>query len=432
MLPQRYVFSSKSQLVTNRYYTTFGCCCYHKGTYFQANHNNSISFFISISVVVATTKVRIFKQITTYLQSLPCHLKLLLLPQRYVFSSKSQPNSLKPLSNSGCCCYHKGTYFQANHNRNCELYAEMIVVVATTKVRIFKQITTWNNNYKKNTSLLLLPQRYVFSSKSQHTFASIIPYVSCCCYHKGTYFQANHNESQCLCFNFVLLLLPQRYVFSSKSQPVTDCEIYRHSCCCYHKGTYFQANHNKSNHFRVASWLLLLPQRYVFSSKSQRWPCILYSCQRCCCYHKGTYFQANHNTSLISPLISCVVVATTKVRIFKQITTILAKSSIYSELLLLPQRYVFSSKSQRVIATLDCFLVVVATTKVRIFKQITTTSYNKVRQQLLLLLPQRYVFSSKSQHTIREIWKFGVVVATTKVRIFKQITTWCCCKEWDY
>ena len=67
-------------------------------------------------VVVATTKVHIFKQITT-------------------------PMSVISII-TGCCCYHKGTYFQANHNfivvRQCIRY----VVVATTKVHIFKQITT--------------------------------------------------------------------------------------------------------------------------------------------------------------------------------------------------------------------------------------------------------------------------------------------------
>ena len=41
----------------------------------------------------------------------------------------------------------------------------------------------------------------------------------------------------------------------------------------------------------------------------------------CCCYHKGTYFQANHNKFFDEELAYCVVVATTKVRIFKQITT---------------------------------------------------------------------------------------------------------------
>ena len=42
---------------------------------------------------------------------------------------------------------------------------------------------------------------------------------------------------------------------------------------------------------------------------------------------------------------------------------------------------------------------------------------------MLLLLPQRYVFSSKSQHDLKRNELDYVVVATTKVRIFKQITT---------
>ena len=67
---------------------------------------------------------------------------LLLLPQRYIFSSKSQ-HELTPLATVyGCCCYHKGTYFQANHNKASSYIMMMLVVVATTKVHIFKQITT--------------------------------------------------------------------------------------------------------------------------------------------------------------------------------------------------------------------------------------------------------------------------------------------------
>ncbi|EEX17059.1 hypothetical protein HMPREF0973_03085 [Prevotella veroralis F0319] len=64
MLPQRYIFSSKSQ------------------------HGDRGSIYLR--VVVATTKVHIFKQITTGLKYKKNLLKLLLLPQRYIFSSKSQ------------------------------------------------------------------------------------------------------------------------------------------------------------------------------------------------------------------------------------------------------------------------------------------------------------------------------------------------------
>ena len=295
LLPQRYVFSSKSQQIFRRR--------------------------ISVLVVIATTKVRIFKQITTGLKTKRNLLKLLLLPQRYVFSSKSQPNSLKPLSNSCCYCYHKGTYFQANHNHLLLVLLLVSVVIATTKVRIFKQITTVRYNEYKTARLLLLPQRYVFSSKSQQNLFPVKIRFSCYCYHKGTYFQANHNRSfdtevgtGVVIATTKVRIFKQITTTSLISQPIC-------CCCCYHKGTYFQANHNRQlenevhHHVVVATTkvrifkqittivinyvhsfqLLLLPQRYVFSSKSQ--PMQERRCKKscCCCYHKGTYFQANHN-----------------------------------------------------------------------------------------------------------------------------------------
>ncbi|EEX18986.1 hypothetical protein HMPREF0973_01118, partial [Prevotella veroralis F0319] len=109
----------------------------------------------------------IFKQITTTIRYIITARKLLLLPQRYIFSSKSQLYHVWLGMLTGCCCYHKGTYFQANHNNNQIYNYSTKVVVATTKVHIFKQITT-GLKYKKNLlKLLLLPQRYIFSSKSQ-------------------------------------------------------------------------------------------------------------------------------------------------------------------------------------------------------------------------------------------------------------------------
>ena len=42
----------------------------------------------------------------------------------------------------GCFRYHKGTDFQANHNGWQVRYSEYKVVLDTTKVLIFKQITT--------------------------------------------------------------------------------------------------------------------------------------------------------------------------------------------------------------------------------------------------------------------------------------------------
>ena len=170
----------------------------------------------------------------------------------------------------------------------------------------------------------------------------------------------------------MLLLIPQRYEFSSKSQRES-----RHigkfiGCCWYHKGTNFQANHNSNVLYVFHLRLLLIPQRYEFSSKSQRYGRSSLKVCSCCWYHKGTNFQANHNTSkdVLRPIF--VVADTTKVRIFKQITTDIKCVNDFSLLLLIPQRYEFSSKSQPIQCSVNVTLVVADTTKVRIFKQITT------------------------------------------------------------
>ena len=123
-------------------YTDISCFRYHKGTDFQANHNGWWGSVARKCVVLDTTKVLIFKQITT----------------------------AAPQVEYNACCfrYHKGTDFQANHNYEWVSYLPLNVVLDTTKVLIFKQITTRCN--------------WLFSNKR------------CFRYHKGTDFQANHNR----------------------------------------------------------------------------------------------------------------------------------------------------------------------------------------------------------------------------------------------
>ena len=166
-IPQRYRFSSKSQ--PEQFFDFSDLCCfrYHKGTDFQANHNLLMNLRTVSIVVLDTTKVQIFKQITTETRLLlPCR-ELFQIPQRYRFSSKSQHLRNLCKCQLSCFRYHKGTDFQANHNYMSSLYAFSEVVLDTTKVQIFKQITT---------------------SIDTHTTKH-----SCFRYHKGTDFQANHN-----------------------------------------------------------------------------------------------------------------------------------------------------------------------------------------------------------------------------------------------
>ena len=67
--------------------------------------------------------------------------------------------------------------------------------------------------------------------------------------------------------------------------------------------------------------------------------------------------------------------------------------------------------------------VVADTTKVRIFKQITTSSLSTVMTKGLLLIPQRYEFSSKSQRQRLIATPSAVVFDNAKILILKLITT---------
>ena len=69
--------------------------------------------------------------------------------------------------------------------------------------------------------------------------------------------------------------------------------------------------------------------------------------------------------------------------------------------------------------------VVDYTAKVQIFEQITTLDATTQSLDALLIIPQRYKFSSKSQlQEVNEEFE-GVVDYTAKVQIFEQITTNC-------
>ena len=274
----------------------------------------------------------------------------------------------------------------------------VIVVVDTTKVQFFKQITTRGSARKMWWELLLIPQRYNFSSKSQHITTVLFYICSCCWYHKGTIFQANHNACGALritdvvvvdttkvqffkqittylkvgFFSVLLLLIPQRYNFSSKSQQRSSNQRKRPVVVDTTKVQFFKQITTKSRSLVSFSMLLLIPQRYNFSSKSQLQEHLSLLIMSCCWYHKGTIFQANHNLILSLIAGTRVVVDTTKVQFFKQITTKEQDGSFSVSLLLIPQRYNFSSKSQPYYEMPVVQRVVVDTTKVQFFKQITT------------------------------------------------------------
>ena len=169
-----------------------------------------------------------------------------------------------------------------------------------------------------------------------------------------------------------MLLILQRYEFSSKSQLYNVCVAWRFVVADTTKVRIFKQITTCTSWCRINWKLLLILQRYEFSSKSQLVSNMEKQQKGCCWYYKGTNFQANHNITQLVQILTLVVADTTKVRIFKQITTYGRQKELTRLLLLILQRYEFSSKSQPFSVCVTWRYVVADTTKVRIFKQITT------------------------------------------------------------
>ena len=215
---QKYEFSSKSQL-TFKIKVYYKCCLrYCKSTSFQANHNKVNDSLNAVRVVCDTAKVRVFKQITTFVLNAFQPVRLFAILQKYEFSSKSQLAALRITLPSCCLRYCKSTSFQANHNHLRMCVPPPAVVCDTAKVRVFKQITTSKTCRKSTHTLFAILQKYEFSSKSQHGSYRLESVKSCLRYCKSTSFQANHNECANKLAFITLFAILQKYEFSSKSQ----------------------------------------------------------------------------------------------------------------------------------------------------------------------------------------------------------------------
>ena len=118
-----------------------------------------------------------------------------------------------------------------------------------------------------------------------------------------------------------LFCIPQRYDFSSKSQHDSFPVVIQLCCFVYRKGTIFQANHNTLIKSIAQTYVVLYTAKVRFFKQITTG--LIYSNIKLSCfvYRKGTIFQANHNTTTILLNGSVVVLYTANVRFFKQITT---------------------------------------------------------------------------------------------------------------
>ena len=292
---QKYEFSSKSQRKGRDANLRCRCLRYCKSTSFQANHNWTETPCCTALVVCDTAKVRVFKQITTFRPFANVHLS--------------------------CLRYCKSTSFQANHNSVKCGRNRLSVVCDTAKVRVFKQITTVRVSPLRSNWLFAILQKYEFSSKSQRYDLWFDWFCVVCDTAKVRVFKQITTYNKWTGEPMLLFAILQKYEFSSKSQQIWCSVQLWASCLRYCKSTSFQANHNNNGgayggqpvvcdtaKVRVfkqittysinSEWqsvLFAILQKYEFSSKSQHGLPLGYLCN--------------------------VVCDTAKVRVFKQITT---------------------------------------------------------------------------------------------------------------
>ena len=120
----------------------------------------------------------------------------------------------------------------------------------------------------------------------------------------------------------------------------------------------------------------------------------------CACYCKDTHFEAIHNAGKLLTSRLFIVLATAKIHILKQFTTNNLSLILIIWLCLLLQRYTFWSNSQPHRNAHGIERIVLATAKIHILKQFTTLIKAGRTVDELCLLLQRYTFWSNSQPSI--------------------------------
>ena len=249
--------------------------------------------------------------------------------------------------------------------------------------------------------MFVILQKYDFSSKSQRKWTLRTPRFDVCDTAKVRLFKQITTDSGEPIEPTEMFVILQKYDFSSKSQPIRlFCNVIRDVCDTAKVRLFKQITTSFPRSMPLRQMFVIL-QKYDFSSKSQQFfkqACFL---GRCLWYCKSTTFQANHNSSNCLKLLLRDVCDTAKVRLFKQITTMIRTNQRNVMMFVILQKYDFSSKSQLAVLSADSLtrclwycksttfqanhnastangrtrIDVCDTAKVRLFKQITTKTY---------------------------------------------------------
>ena len=194
-----------------------------------------------------------------------------------------------------------------------------------------------------------------------------------------------------------MCLLLQRYTFWSNSQLQQLFNALNKDCACYCKDTHFEAIHNLVHVLRPDGDIVLATAKIhilkQFTTELSEIPKSDY----CACYCKDTHFEAIHNVRTDALHKNLIVLATAKIHILKQFTTTTEKRSGMLELCLLLQRYTFWSNSQPRNDPSSPWGDCACYCKDTHFEAIHNLRPFVVQSRVLCLLLQRYTFWSNSQ-----------------------------------
>ena len=349
--------------------------------------------------MLATAKIHILKQFTTtYDPSASWH-ELCLLLQRYTFWSNSQLPSRGYQQRSHCACYCKDTHFEAIHNYSCSPRFTLGIVLATAKIHILKQFTTIHRWPSKAAALCLLLQRYTFWSNSQLTVLNLYLLQDCACYCKDTHFEAIHNMVFFLLVKSIIVLATAKIHILKQFTTATLGNMGCRTLC-------------------------LLLQRYTFWSNSQPGRACWNRQSDCACYCKDTHFEAIHNSIDVERKQDGIVLATAKIHILKQFTTVDDADLRDGRLCLLLQRYTFWSNSQLVASALRMMLHCACYCKDTHFEAIHNPGgVDDARLHIVLATAKIHILKQFTTHDAAACVPSVIVLATAKIHILKQFTT---------
>ena len=141
-----------------------------------------------------------------------------MMVQRWRISSNSQRLCLSKNLFWRCLWWFKDEEFQAIHNLWCHKTNNHLGVYDGSKMKNFKQFTTFVASFQLWRPVFMMVQRWRISSNSQQTNHLDLGIERCLWWFKDEEFQAIHNGRMIISRMCMVFMMVQRWRISSNSQ----------------------------------------------------------------------------------------------------------------------------------------------------------------------------------------------------------------------